>query len=168
LSDLPADEKFRDVAYNKGFFVWDMLSREIGRRKFQHILRNITRRYAFQRLTIKELWRAIEANAGRDLSWFYNQWFERMGAPDFHLTWKQEGTVVHGAITQRAPYYRATLEVELAGDNEQRFSRSVRVNGPQTRFVLSARFRVGSVTLDPHYLVLRWTPEYRNVGNRQN
>jgi hypothetical protein len=168
LSDLPADEKFRDVAYNKGFFVWDVLSREIGRRKFQHILRNITRRYAFHRLTIKELWRAIEANAGRDLSWFYNQWFERMGAPDFHLTWKQEGTVVHGAITQRAPYYRATLEVELAGDNEQRFSRSVRVNGPQTRFALSARFRVGSVTLDPHYLVLRWTPEYRNVGNRQN
>lgn len=162
LGDLPADAKFRDVAYNKGFFVWDMLSREIGRRKFQRILRNITRRYAFQRLTIKELWRAIEANAGRDLSWFYKQWFERMGAPDFHLTWKQVGTVVHGTITQMAPYYRATLEVEFAGSDEQRFSRSVRVNGPQTRFALTARFRVGSVTLDPHYLVLRWTPEYRN------
>ena len=162
LSDLPADEKFRDVAYNKGFFVWDMLSREIGRRKFQRILRNVTRRYAFQRLTIKELWRAIEANAGRDLSWFYKQWFERTGAPDFHLMWKQEGTVVHGTITQMAPYYRATLEVEFAGDDDQRFSRSVRVNGPQTRFALTAKFRVGSVTLDPHYLVLHWTPEYRN------
>ena len=165
LSDLPADEKFRDVAYNKGFFVWDMLSHEIGTRKFQRILRNVTRRYAFQRLTIKELWRAIEANAGRDLSWFYKQWFERTGAPDFHLTWKQEGTVVHGTITQMAPYYRATLEVEFAGDDEQRFSRSVRVNGPQTKFALTARFRVGSVTLDPHYLVLRWTPEYRTVGS---
>ncbi|HET9711512.1 MAG TPA: M1 family aminopeptidase, partial [Pyrinomonadaceae bacterium] len=166
LSDLPADEKFRNVAYNKGFLVWDMLSREIGRRKFQHILRNITRRYAFQRLTIKELWQAIEANAGRDLSWFYKQWFERMGAPDFHLTWKQKGTVVHGTITQMAPYYRATLEVEFAGDDEQRFSRSLSVNGPQTRFALTAKFRVSSVNLDPHYLVLRWTPEYRNVGLR--
>lgn len=162
MGDLPADAKFRDVAYNKGFFVWDMLSREIGRKKFQHILRNITRRYAFQRLTIKELWRAIEANAGRDLSWFYKQWFERMGAPDFHLTWKQEGAVVHGTITQMAPDYRATLEVEFAGDDEQRFSRSVSVNGPQTRFALTAGFRVASLTLDPHYLVLRWTPEYRN------
>jgi hypothetical protein len=161
LGDLPADAKFRDVAYNKGFFVWDMLSREIGRRKFQHILRNITRRYAFQRVTIKELWRAVEAGAGRDLSWFYKQWFERTGAPDFQLTWKQEAAVVHGTITQMAPYYRATLEVEFAGDDGQRFSRSVRVNGPQTRFALPARFRVRSVTLDPHYLVLRWTPEYR-------
>jgi hypothetical protein len=161
LGDLPADSKFRDVAYNKGFFVWDMLSREIGRRKFQHILRNITRRYAFQRVTIKELWRAIEAGAGRDLSWFYKQWFERTGAPDFQLTWKQEPAVVHGTITQMAPYYRATLEVEFAGDDGQRFSRSVRVDGPQTTFALPARFRVRSVTLDPHYLVLRWAPEYR-------
>ncbi|HKR61051.1 MAG TPA: hypothetical protein VJS64_15130, partial [Pyrinomonadaceae bacterium] len=44
IGDLPADEKFRNVAYNKGFLVWDMLSREIGRQKFQRVLRGITRR----------------------------------------------------------------------------------------------------------------------------
>ena len=51
-----------------------MLSREIGRKKFQSVLRGITRRYAFRRLTLKEFWREIEAGAGRDLGWFYQQW----------------------------------------------------------------------------------------------
>ena len=90
LADLPADEKVRNIAYNKGFFVWDMLSREIGRTKFQRVLRRITERYAFKQLTWKEFWREIEAGAGRDLGWFYEQWFERTGAPEFQAAAEAE------------------------------------------------------------------------------
>ncbi|MDQ3818738.1 MAG: hypothetical protein M3362_13810 [Acidobacteriota bacterium] len=165
LADLPAEAKFRDIAYNKGFLVWEMLSREIGRRKFQQVLRGITRRYAFQQLTLKEFWRAIEAGAGRDLGWFYEQWFERTGAPDFQITWKQEGPEVRGAITQAAPYYRATLQIEIQGAQDQRLVYNVKVSEAQTEFRLPARFRVQSVTLDPHYLVLRWTPEYHAAAD---
>jgi len=160
LGDLPPDEKVRNIAYNKGFLVWDMLSREIGRAKFQQVLRGITEQYAFRQLTLNELWREIEARAGRDLSWFYEQWFERTGAPDFQLAWKQEGQAVSGAITQAAPYYRATLEIEIQGDQDQRSLYTVKVSGARTTFRLPAKFRVQSVTLDPHYLVLCWTPEY--------
>jgi len=165
LGDLPAEEKFRNVAYNKGFLVWDMLSREIGRTKFQQVLRAITRRYAFQQLTLKEFWSAIEAGAGRDLGWFYEQWFDRTGAPDFRITWKQEGKEVVGAITQAAPYYRARLEIEIQGKRDQRLIYTVTVNGAHTKFRLPARFFVKSVTLDPHYLVLRWTEDYRAAVN---
>lgn len=165
LADLPADEKFRNIAYNKGFLVWDMLSREIGRRKFQQVLRGITRRYAFQQPTLKEFWRAIEAGAGRDLGWFYEQWFERTGAPDFQIMWKQEGQQVRGAITQAAPYYRATLQIEIQGAQDQRLVYIMKVGGARTEFRLPARFRVQSVTLDPHYLVLRWTPEYHAAAD---
>ena len=160
LADLPADEKVRNIAYNKGLLVWDMLSREIGRTQFQRVLHGITKRYAFRQLTWKEFWRAIEAGAGRDLGWFYEQWFERTGAPDFQITWKQQGQALHGAITQAAPYYRARLQIEIQGKENQRALSTVKVNGARTEFKLPARFRVRSVTLDPHYLVLRWTPEY--------
>lgn len=165
LADLPADEKVRGIAWNKGFLVWDMLSREIGRSRFQRILRGITERYAFRELTLNELWREIEAGAGRDLRWFYEQWFERTGAPDFQLTWRQEGRAVRGAITQAAPYYRATLQIEIQGEQDRRSLYTVKVSGARTEFRLPARFRVQSVTLDPHYLVLRWTPEYRAAAD---
>lgn len=160
LGDLPREPKARDIAYNKGFFVWDMLSREIGREKFRRVLRDITRRYAFQQITLKEFWNAIEKRAGRNLGWFYEQWFERRGAPEFQLSWKQEGHKVSGAITQAAPFYRATMEVEFEGAQGQRSVHKIRVSGARTEFVLPVKFRVISTTLDPHYLILRWTPEY--------
>jgi hypothetical protein len=160
LADLPQEEKGLNIAYNKGFLVWDMLSREIGREKFRRILRDITRQYAFQRITQKEFWKAIEKRAGRNLGWFYEQWFERRGAPEFQLTWKQQNQKVSGVITQAAPYYRAALEVEIEGADGQRSIHKIKVSGARTEFVLPVKFRVHAITLDPHYLILRWTPEY--------
>lgn len=160
LSDLPREIKAHNIAYNKGFLVWGMLSREIGTQKFQKILRDITRQYAFQQITLKDFWKEIEKRAGRDLGWFFEQWFERRGAPEFELTWKQETRRVSGVITQTSPSYRATLEVEIEGTEGQRLMNKVEVRGARTEFVLRVKFRVRAVTLDPHYLILRWTPEY--------
>jgi hypothetical protein len=165
LADLPAGTEAHNIAYNKGFLVWDMLAREVGRENFRRALRGITARHAFRELTLNEFWRAIEAGAGgRDLGWFYEQWFERKGAPEWQLTWKQEGDRVSGAITQAAPFYRATLEVGIQGDAGQYSTHSVKVSGARTEFSLPVRFRAQSVALDPHYLVLRWTPEYRKAA----
>ena len=164
LGDLPRTPEGRNIAYNKGFLVWNMLSLEIGREKFQRILRDLTKIYAFQQLTLKEFWRAIEIRAGRNLGWFFKQWFERQGAPEFELDWKQKGGKVMGVVTQVAPYYRATMEVAVEGTERQRLIYKIRVNGARSDFILPAKFRVRQVTLDPHYQVLRWTPEYRDAA----
>jgi aminopeptidase N len=95
-----------------------MLSREIGRERFQRILHNLTRRYAFREITWDELLRAIEVGAGRNLRWFYEQWFERTGAPDFQLTWRREGRRLRGVITQASPFYRADCVVAAFKSSE--------------------------------------------------
>ncbi len=159
LADLQG-EPGRRLAYTKGFLVWDMLSREIGREKFQRIMRAVTRRYAFREITWSEFLRAVEVGAGRDLDWFYEQWFERTGAPDYQLDWKQERKIVRGEITQPAPFYRITLEVEIKGAN-RRLLKTVEIAGGQTKFNWLVPFKVDSVTLDPKYKVLRWLPEFR-------
>jgi aminopeptidase N len=138
-----------------------MLSRELGRPRFRRVLGGIRRRYAFQELTWGEFWGAIQAGAGRDLAWFRRQWFERATAPEWHLTWEQEGSRLSGAVTQAAPFYRATLEIEVRGGPGQRLTRVVRARGARTEFTFPMGFPVRSVALDPRYLVLRWTPEYR-------
>ena len=160
LGNLPRSIEGHNIGYNKGFLVWNMLSLEIGREKFQRILRDLTRRYAFQQLTLTEFWSQIEIGAGRNLGWFFNQWFERLGAPEFQLDWKQDGRKVVGAITQAAPYYRATMDVEIVGAAKQRVVFKLKADGARTPFTLPVKFRVQSVTLDPHYQVLRWTLEY--------
>lgn len=166
LSNLQPKLEHHNLAYNKGFLVFDMLSREIGREKFQRILHSILRRYAFREMRWSEFLRAVETGAGRNLRWFYEQWFERTGAPDFGLTWKQEGRKLRGIITQTSPYYQAALEVEVKNNQGQRLTRTVKVRRAETSFTFPINFRAESVTLDPNYLVLRWTPEYRSAADK--
>lgn len=165
LSNLDSKPGHRDVAYNKGSLVFDMLAREIGPEKFRRIMHDINRRYGPRGLTWSQFLRAIEDGAGRDLGWFYEQWFERTGAPEWQLNWKQEGDRVRGTITQPAPYYRAALEIEIQGGEGQRLTHTVKVRGARTEFAVPVRFRAQAVTLDPHYLFVRWTPEYHAEAN---
>lgn len=165
LSNFQPGLEHRNLAYNKGFLVFDMLSREIGREKFRRILRHITRAFAFREIEWSEFLRAIETGAGRNLRWFFEQWFERKGAPEFQLTWRQKGRSLRGVITQTSPYYQAPLEIEARNNLGQRFIRTVRVRGMETPFSFPIHFRADSVTLDPRYLVLRWTPEYREAAS---
>jgi hypothetical protein len=163
LSDLPLADGFlsRRLANTKGMLVWDMLSRVVGRKQFSRTLQNFTRQRALQRVTWEELLQAIEDGAGENLKWFYGQWLERTGAPDWQLDWKQDGGIVRGTITQPVPYYRATIEVEATASDGRRLARTVEVSGPRTRFTWQVGPAVKTVNLDPHFLILRWTREYR-------
>ena len=148
------------LANSKGFILLDMLSRRVGRERFAAILRRFIQQKAAQTTSWQEFQQAIEAGAGQDIHWFFNQWFERTGAPDYQLTWKQEGRTVRGLVSQPAPYFRATLEVELIGSDRRLIKRIEVMNG-QTEFRLKVPFKIKSVTLDPHYKILRWLPEFR-------
>lgn len=90
---------------------------------------------------------------------------QQESSPEFQLTWKQENGKLGGVITQTSPYYQATLEIEAKNNQGQRLIRTVKVRGDEASFSFPVNFRVESVTLDPHYLVFRWTPEYRNAAN---
>ncbi len=160
LSNIP-DTASRSLADGKGFQVWEMLSRTLGRDNFRRILRDFTARHAFQRVNWEEFLQSVERSAGRDLKWFYDQWFERTGVPEWQLSWRQEGETVRGEITQSPPYFRAALEVQAESRDGQKQSAQVEVDGAKTEFTLPLKFSAQTVVLDPHFQVLRWTPEYR-------
>ena len=160
LSNIPMDAS-RSLADGKGFQVWDMLSRTVGRDNFRRILRDFTERHAFQAIRWDEFLEAIQRGAGRNLKWFYDQWFERPGIPEWQLSWRQEGGIVRGEIKQAQPYFRARLEVEAEGPEGEKQSSSIEVDGAKTEFTLPVKFAAQKVVLDPHFQVLHWTPEYR-------
>lgn len=148
------------LANFKDFISMDMLSRRIGRARLAAVLRRFIKQKVGQTTSWQELQKAVEAGARQDVRWFFEQWFERTGAPDYQITWKQTGKKVRGFITQPSPVYRATLEIELKG-SKRSVIKTIEVKGERTPFALSAPFKVNDVILDPHYKVLRWTPEFR-------
>ncbi|MFL5381659.1 MAG: M1 family metallopeptidase [Longimicrobiaceae bacterium] len=155
----------RNLAYNKGSLVFDMLSREIGRAGFRRILHDVTRGRRMHTITWREFLEAVSAGSGRNLDWFFEQWLTRAGAPDFQLSWTQQGDLVRGTITQAAPWYRAHLEVELRGSGGERIVHVVEITGASAAFTVAPGFRAVEAVLDPDYKVLRWTPEYRALAD---
>jgi hypothetical protein len=96
-----------------------------------------------------------------------DQWFERAGAPEWQLNWRQEGETVRGEITQSQPYYRATLEVQAESRDGRKQRLMVEVDGAKAEFTMPVKFPAQTVALDPHFQVLRWTPEYRSAVSEQ-
>ncbi|HEV8216121.1 MAG TPA: M1 family aminopeptidase [Gemmatimonadaceae bacterium] len=160
LSGMTAGINQRNLAYNKGALVLDMLSREMGEREFQTMIHEL-RGPAPKTITWADFTKGASRAAGRDLGWFFDQWLNRAGAPDFQLTWKQEGGRITATITQPEPTYRVHLTLESRGRGGQRARNVVEVMGSSFTVELSPAFVVEDLVLDPEYEVLRWTPAYR-------
>ncbi|HEX2081557.1 MAG TPA: M1 family aminopeptidase [Longimicrobium sp.] len=153
------------MANTRGAFVLGMLGREVGPERLDRILREIVLRYAGSAIGWSEfrghIEREIRRETGRDVGWFFDQWFERPGAPELTVDWQPTTGGVAGAVLQHDTPYRATLDLEFRGARGERARRSVAVEGARTPFSFPLPFTAESVLIDPDYFVLRWTPEIR-------
>jgi hypothetical protein len=146
---------------SKGLFAWDALSRALGPADLSRALHQVTSEYAYKTISWEQFIGIVQTLKHADLDWLFKQWFEQTGAPDWQLSWKQDGKSLHGTISQTAPYYTATIDILAEGKDQKPLTRSVTVAGARTEFSWPVDFAVDRVTLDPHFLVLHWTPEYR-------
>jgi hypothetical protein len=161
-SESPSDSAARNVAYNKGAFVFSMLGRQVGVDRFRQAFHDITSRHAHGEVSWEEFRRTIERTSGQDLTQFFEQWFERTGAPEFALSWRQDGDQIAGIVRQPAPYYAAYVEVRVDGVSGETSTDIIEVAAaPETTFSLRPGFAARDVVLDPSYKILRWTPDYR-------
>jgi hypothetical protein len=148
------------LAANKGVLVHDLLARVVGREQFREFLREFVRAHAFQDVTWLQFVNALTARGGADLRWFFEQWYDREGLPEFSVSWTQREGQLHGVVTQSVPHYRADIDLLVAGAGLE-IRQRVRLDAPRTEFILPVTFSVTSVTPDPDYEVPHLTKERR-------
>src|SRR5260370_11180693 len=148
------------LSINKGMFAYGMLGRTIGRERFHQILRQFISQHEYRSVTWDQFAWAVKQGAGVRIDWFFSEWFDRTGAPGWQVTWSQGGGMLRIKITQSPPYYQVSTEVEVRSTDLRHLSRKVEIRGERTELSIPVDFRVQSVVLDPHYLVLHQTPEY--------
>lgn len=168
LATLPPDAEWsRDLADSKGFMAWNALSLEIGRPAFRRILSDITARFATDRITWDQFLREVNRGAGRDLSWFYSQWFDRPGAPEWRLGTTDSAGVPRRAIRQTGAPYRVTVRVDVTSERCARRTIPIELRETVTLLPVSdGRCGRDSIVVDPEYQILHWTPELRREFSR--
>lgn len=161
LGSLPDDHAAYTLSNTKGDFVYDMLSRAVGRDKFRTALHHVTTKCAYGALTWAEFLQEIEKTSGQNLGWFYEQWFAHPGAPVLTVQWSQTAGELKYTIVQEKPAFRLTMPIQVEFSDGTASMQDAQVKSEKDDFTLKITKPVHAVRLDPHYSVFHATPEQK-------
>jgi hypothetical protein len=148
----------------KGTAVFHMLRFAIGDQKFFAALKSYLERYAWKSTTTEDFRKVVEDVAKQDLGYFFIQWIESSGAPEFKLEYTifrtQKGFRVMGKISQDLDTFRmpVDLKIETEGNPEEK---RVEVVGTSSEFTVDTFGKPKSVIIDPNNRVLRYSNQVR-------
>lgn len=112
------EDMFDGNSYNKGGRILHMLRHVVGDEAFFESLKVYLTENKFQAAEIHHLRLAFEKVTGRDLNWFFNQWFLNLGHPVMEYTQSYEDGKLMLRVRQKqnkedAPLYRLPMLIDV-------------------------------------------------------
>lgn len=156
--------EFWAATAGKGSAVLNMLRSIIGKEKFEELLRIFAKGAAYRQVATSDFRKAAEQVYGQDLGYFFIQWIESSGAPEFKLTYTvfrtSKGFRVLGKVAQDLDTFRmpVKLRIETEGNPEEK---TVEVVGTSSEFSVETFGKPVAVKLDPDMQVLRYDDKVR-------
>ena len=121
------EDMFDAVSYNKGGRILHMLRNLVGDDAFFKSLQHYLNTYRFQAAEAHQLRLSFEAVTGKDLNWFWNQWFFGSGHPKLDISYEYRSAdkkmVVVVKQTQKTDkVFRLPIAVDVyQGKNRTRY-----------------------------------------------
>jgi aminopeptidase N len=114
------EDMFDGFSYNKGGQVLHMLRKAVGDDAFFASLKNYLETNRNKSAEIHHLRLAFEETTGRDMNWFFNQWFLNKGRPKLKITSSYnvasgsvELTVEQNQDVKKFPLYTLPLDIDV-------------------------------------------------------
>jgi Peptidase family M1 domain/Tetratricopeptide repeat len=148
----------------KGAAVLNMLRSVIGNDNFNKLMASFTEKFGWQSVSTVEFRKLAEEISGQNLQYFFVQWLESGGAPEFKMDFTvfrtQKGFRVMGKIAQDLDTFQmpVDLKIETEGNPE---TKRIDVVGTSSEFTVDTFGKPKTVTIDPNGSVLRWSPSMR-------
>jgi hypothetical protein len=148
----------------KGAAVLNMLRNVIGNDNFNKVMSSFTEKYSWQSVSTADFRKLAEQITGRNLQYFFVQWLESSGAPEFKMEYTvfrtQKGFRVMGKINQDLDTFQmpVDLKIETEGNPE---TKRIDVVGTSSEFTVDTFGKPKTVTIDSIGSVLRWSPAMR-------
>ncbi len=142
----------------KGAAVLNMLRNIMGEANFKKGLHEFFDTYSWKSASSEDFRKTMEKASGQELRYFFIQWLESSGSPDFKLEYTvfrtQKGFRVVGKITQDLDTFRmpVDLHIETEGNPEDK---KVEVTGTSSEFSVDTFGKPKKLTLDPGHVLLR-------------
>lgn len=145
----------------KGAAVLNMLRNAIGEANYKKGMQQFLDQYSWKSVTTEDFRKTMEAVSGQELRYFFIQWLESSGSPEFKLEYTvfrtQKGFRVVGKINQDLDTFRmpVDLKIETEGNPEEK---KIEVTGTSSEFSVDTFGKPKKLTLDPNHVLLRIDP----------
>ena len=151
------------VGYGKTMMFFHMLRQELGDEVFTKTLRRFYQQFKFKQATFADLLTTFNTSTGKDLTYQFEQWVHRTGAPDLVLRSAATEPTVQGfkltlqvEQTQAGEPYRLRIPVTITLEGDDMATEShILVDQRQQTVELEFANRPVRVDLDSHFDVFR-------------
>jgi len=149
------------IGYGKLMMTFHMLRNQLGKDLFLQGLKKFYKDFKYRYAGFEEIEKTFEAISGEKLDWFFDQWIERKGAPEFELLDasyepRKGGYNLFIEIKQKTPIYRLNLPIAIWKE-EMNLPEIHYLNfdQPKQKFHFHVAKKPKAIRLDPYSEVFR-------------
>lgn len=157
---------YQSIVLYKGAMVFRMLREVIGRDQFNKLLRSFLDKYRGQSASIDDFERLTTQIVGTNMRYFFAQWVEGTGVPEF----KSEYQIIRtragkfrtrGTVTQTFENLRMPVELMLRSEGGDNPTQTVRFEGKSEDFDFESNGQPIEVIVDPNNKILQMSDDLR-------
>ena len=152
--------EYQSIVFDKGSMVFHMLRWVIGDEAFVKTLRSMTSKYAWKPVSIDEFQRLAEKASKQELTFFFAQWVNSTGVPQFKRSWAvyrlPKGYQVVGKMQQDLDIFRMPIEIRVMCEGSKPITQRVEMVGTTSDFTINTRTKPVSVLVDPASRILKY------------
>jgi len=150
--------EFQSLVTDKGGMIYAMLGWVIGEQAFDKTMRTFMEQYSGKPAAVDDLRKVAEQASGQQLTWFFTQWLNSTGAPEFKNKYTvyrtQKGFRVVGEISQDMDLFRMPVELRIDTDGKTEEKR-IEVEGTNSAYSIDTFGKPRRITIDPNNQVLQ-------------
>jgi tetratricopeptide (TPR) repeat protein len=153
--------EFQSLTTDKGAMILHMLRWVEGEAKFDQTLRTFATQFAGKSASLDDFRALAEKDYGDKLTWFFSQWLDSTGAPEFKTKYtvyrlgeNNKGFRIVGQIAQDLDLFRMPVELKIDTDGKTEDKR-VEVEGTNSAFTVETFGKPRRIVIDPDDHVLK-------------
>jgi len=152
--------EYESVVFRKGAMVFHMLRWVIGDDAFSKTLHAMVQQYAGKSISSDEFQKLAESSSKQQLTYFFAQWVNSTGVPQFKRTWAvyrtTKGYQVVGKITQDLDIFRMPVEIRVVTEGRKPVNDRVDMVGTTADFTVNTVTKPLRVIVDPASRILKY------------
>jgi aminopeptidase N len=152
--------EFQSLVTDKGAMILHMLRWVTGDQKYDQTMRTFAAKFAGKPASLDDFRTIAEQNYGDKLTWFFSQWLDSTGAPEFKTKYtvyrlgNNKGFRVVGQISQDLDLFRMPVQLKI-DTNGKTEDKRVEVVGTNSPFTIETFGKPRRISVDPDDRVLK-------------